>query len=73
MIVFTSSSTVTNLIEMIKADSLREALKGTAIAAIGPITRQTAEKYGLEVKVQPSQYTIPALADAILSFYAKPQ
>lgn len=73
MIVFTSSSTVTNLVEMMKPESLRETVKGTVIAAIGPITKQTAEKLGLEVQVQPHQYTIPALVDAILNFYAKPQ
>jgi uroporphyrinogen III methyltransferase/synthase len=71
MIVFTSSSTVTNMVEMVKPSTLRETLKQTAIAAIGPITKQTAESQGLEVQVQPSQYTIPALVDAIVSFYGK--
>ena len=33
------------------------------------VTKQTAEGCGLEVQVQPSQYTIPALVDAIVSFY----
>ncbi|HEU0007403.1 MAG TPA: uroporphyrinogen-III C-methyltransferase [Terriglobia bacterium] len=71
MIVFTSSSTVTNMVEMVKPSTLRETLKQTAIAAIGPITKQTAESQGLEVQVQPSQYTIPALVDAIVNFYGK--
>jgi uroporphyrinogen III methyltransferase / synthase len=69
MIVFTSSSTVTNLVEMVKPGTLRETLRHTAIAAIGPITKQTAEGQGLEVQVQPTQYTIPALVNAIVSFY----
>jgi len=69
MIVFTSSSTVTSMVEMIKPGALRESLKHTAIAAIGPVTKQTAEGCGLEVKGQPSQYTIPALVDAIVEFY----
>ena len=71
MIVFTSSSTVTNMVEMVKPGALQETLKHSAIAAIGPITKQTAESQGLEVQVQPSQYTIPALVDAIVSFYGK--
>ena len=71
MIVFTSSSTVTNMVEMAILGPLTETFKHTAIAAIGPITKQTAEVYGLEVHVQPSQYTIPALVDAIVSFYGK--
>ena len=53
MIVFTSSSTVTNMVEMVKPGALQETLKHTAIAAIGPITKQTAEGHGLEVQVQP--------------------
>ena len=69
MIVFTSSSTVTNLVEMAKPGALRDTLKQTVIAAIGPVTKQTAEGCGLEVQVQPSQYTIPALVDAIVEFY----
>jgi uroporphyrinogen III methyltransferase/synthase len=73
MIVFTSSSTVTNMVEMIKPGALRDTLKHTAIAAIGPITKQTAEGQGLKVQVQPSQYTIPALVDAIVSFYGQGQ
>ena len=71
MIVFTSSSTVTNLAEMARPGILRDTLKNTAVAAIGPITKQAAEGQGLEVQVQPSQYTIPALVDAIVSFYGK--
>jgi uroporphyrinogen III methyltransferase/synthase len=71
MVVFTSSSTVTNLAEMVKPGILRDTLKKTAIAAIGPITKQAAEGQGLEVQVQPNQYTIPALVDAIVSFYGK--
>jgi len=71
MIAFTSSSTVTNMVEMVEPGALRETLKHTSIAAIGPITKRTAESQGLEVQVQPSQYTIPALVDAIVSFYGK--
>ena len=71
MIVFTSSSTVTNLVAMAGPGALRDTLGQSAIAAIGPVTRQTAEGCGLKVQVQPSQYTIPALVDAIVSFYGK--
>jgi uroporphyrinogen III methyltransferase/synthase len=71
MVVFTSSSTVTNLVEMAKPGMLSGTLKNTAIAAIGPITKETAEGCGLEVQVQPRHYTIPALVDAIVSFYGK--
>lgn len=71
MIVFTSSSTVTNLVAMADTGALADAVKRCAIAAIGPITKQTAENCGLAVHVQPAQYTIPALVDAIAAFYGK--
>ncbi|MCI0622246.1 MAG: uroporphyrinogen-III C-methyltransferase [Acidobacteria bacterium] len=71
MIVFTSSSTVSNLAEMLKPHSLPEMLKPATVAAIGPITKRTVEDHGLQVQVQPSQYTIPSLVEAIVSFYGK--
>jgi uroporphyrinogen III methyltransferase/synthase len=71
MIVFTSSSTVTNLVEMVKPGTLRDVLSDTTVAAIGPITKQTAEAHDLEVHVQPSLYTIPALVDAIARYYER--
>ncbi len=70
MVTFTSSSTVTNFLEMLGEE--REALlKNVKVATIGPITAKTAEKAGLQVDVQPAAYTIPALVDSILDFYGK--
>lgn len=72
MIVFTSSSTVSNFAEMSKPAPLTESLKRTVVAAIGPITARTAEDLGLQVKVRPRQYSIPALLKEILNFYGHP-
>ena len=69
MVVFTSSSTVSNLVEIVRPSPLKELLDGIAVATIGPITAQTAERYGLKVSVQPSQYSIPALVKAIVEFF----
>ncbi|MDH5297397.1 MAG: uroporphyrinogen-III C-methyltransferase [Desulfobulbaceae bacterium] len=68
MVTFTSSSTVTNFLEMLGADRDR-LLAGVTFAAIGPITAKTAAKHGLAIDVQPASYTIPALVDAIVDFY----
>jgi uroporphyrinogen III methyltransferase/synthase len=65
MIVFTSSSTVSNLAEIVQPASLKDLLDQTAIACIGPITARRAEEYGLQVSVQPEQYSIPSLVRAI--------
>jgi uroporphyrinogen III methyltransferase/synthase len=70
LIVFTSSSTVSNLADMVKPDSLSSLLTETAVAAIGPITAKTAEALGLTVQVQPRQYSMPSLVEAILKFFS---
>jgi uroporphyrinogen-III synthase len=63
IITFTSSSTVTNLIDMLDGDATR---LGTArIACIGPITEATAREHGLEVAITASEYSIPGLIDAL--------
>lgn len=74
-ITFTASSTVTNLMEMLDqngrdllAQQSREG--GLTVAAIGPITADTAKGYGLEVKVQPEKFTIEALTEALSAYYA---
>jgi uroporphyrinogen III methyltransferase / synthase len=64
-VVFTSSSAVTNLFRLLPEGEMREHLRGIKIASIGPITSGTAREYGLEVAVEPPEYTIPALVRAI--------
>ena len=69
-ITFTSSSTVSNFFKVLPPDQVLPRLKGVAIASIGPITSETAREYGLEVTIEPADYTIPALADAIAEYFA---
>ena len=40
------------------------------MACIGPITADTARAAGLRVDVVPEEYTIPALAGAIVDHFA---
>jgi uroporphyrinogen III methyltransferase/synthase len=69
-IAFTSSSTVRNLAQLFDTQDLSEALAGVVIACIGDITATTAADYGLQVKIQPEQFTIPALARAIADYFS---
>ena len=64
LVAFTSSSTVTNFCELLGADVAR----GLKAAAIGPITAETAHAAGLEVVVQPREYTVAALIAAIRDY-----
>lgn len=73
MITFTSSSTVTNLLELLKRrgiDNPAEHLAGIPIASIGPITSKTVMDSGLTVTVEPDHSTIDSLIDAIAAYRA---
>ncbi len=69
-IAFTSSSTVRNLAQLFDTHDLSEALTGLVVACIGDITATTAADYGLQIKIQPQQFTIPALARAIADYFS---
>lgn len=66
-VTFTSSSTVVNFVEMFPEEDLSALLTGVTIACIGPITAETAGRYGLAADVIPSSFTIPSLADALVT------
>jgi len=65
MITFTSSSTVENFIEMIED---KRCLEDMIVAAIGPITAETARRNGLEVDIVASEYDIEGLYEAIIEY-----
>jgi len=68
-IAFTSSSTVRNLALLFDTHNLSDVLSGVAIACIGDITAATASEYGLRTDIQPSEFTVPALARAIAEHF----
>lgn len=71
LVTFTSSSTVTNFARLFPARDLPRLLSGVAVGCIGPITAATARDLGLTVDIQPAEYTIPALATAIVEFFRR--
>jgi uroporphyrinogen III methyltransferase/synthase len=68
-VTFTSGSTVRNLIVMLGANP-EACLARTAIAVIGPVTRQDVQNAGLDVAVEPDEATIPALVDAVCRYFS---
>lgn len=67
LVTFTSSSTVTNLIQALgSAESLHHA----KTAAIGPITAETCRKHGIEPDIVAEEYTIAGLMQAIRKKFA---
>jgi uroporphyrinogen III methyltransferase/synthase len=69
-VTFTSSSTVSNFFSLFDRDEILARLRGVAIASIGPITSQTAGEYGLKIDIQPADYTIRSLAQAICDYFS---
>jgi uroporphyrin-III C-methyltransferase len=68
-ITFTSSSTVTNLLELLRKNGMENPaahLAGIDIASIGPVTSKTAAEAGLTVTIEPQEATIEALIEALV-------
>jgi uroporphyrinogen III methyltransferase / synthase len=73
VLTFASSSTVTNFARLVGQDHFQKLAAKAVIAAIGPVTAATLEKYGLRAQIQPQNYTIPALTQAIVDYFQAPQ
>jgi len=69
MVTFTSSSTVANFSALLPPEEIRQLMEGVQVAAIGPITADTAREYGYPVAVSAATYTIDGLCDAILGHF----
>jgi uroporphyrinogen III methyltransferase/synthase len=69
VVTFTSSSTVRSFCALFGAAELPRLMAGVAVACIGPITRATAQGRGLTPQIVPTDYTIPALARAIVAHF----
>ncbi|MEG0012738.1 MAG: uroporphyrinogen-III C-methyltransferase [Cellulosilyticaceae bacterium] len=65
-ITFTSSSTVTNLLELLGKEN-SELLNGSKLISIGEITSETMELMGLQVYAMPEQFTLDEMITCIVS------
>jgi uroporphyrinogen III methyltransferase / synthase len=65
IVAFTSSSTVERLVEGL-GEGASALLRRTQVAAIGPITADTAQRLGLPASVVASEYTAAGLVDALV-------
>lgn len=64
---FTSSSTVSNLMELLEGNT--SALKDATIACIGPITAGRAAELGLSAEIVAAEHTIAGLIEAVESHF----
>jgi uroporphyrinogen III methyltransferase / synthase len=70
LLTFASSATVHNFAALVGREKFQELAQNAIVAAIGPITAASLAEYGLAPQIQPADFTIPALAEAIIRFYA---
>ena len=68
LVTFTSSSTVTNFLEMFPAHVPEVLLADVKVAVIGPTTHQTVIERGVRVDMVANKATIESLVEAILAF-----
>jgi uroporphyrinogen III methyltransferase / synthase len=73
IVTFTSASAVKNFVRVFGAEAAADLLKLTAVASIGPVTAEAAERFAIRTTIMPSQYTIPALVDAIVDHVVRQQ
>lgn len=67
-VTFTSSSTVENFLALLGPDAV-ELLQDVTIVSIGPLTSATARRHGLNVQVEPPDYTLEGMVAALITYY----
>jgi len=70
-ITFTSSSTVKNFFSLCPESIRTHILNNAQVACIGPITRRTAERYGLRCSIEPRQSTITSMVNEIEKAFSR--
>ncbi|PLS16883.1 uroporphyrinogen-III synthase [Bacillus sp. M6-12] len=68
VVTFTSSSTVEHFVQVVNDYNLGGKISRLHFVCIGPISRKTAEKYGLSVAASPRVYTAEAMIDELGSY-----
>jgi uroporphyrinogen III methyltransferase/synthase len=73
VVTFTSASAVRNFVRILGAEPAADLLESAVVACIGPVTAEAASRSNIRTAIQPSNYTIPALVDAIADHFGKYQ
>jgi uroporphyrinogen III methyltransferase/synthase len=68
--VFTSSSTIRNLMDILGQEEGEKVLLESTVAVLGPVTGKTAESFGKRAEIAPGENTVAALLKAIGDYYS---
>jgi uroporphyrinogen III methyltransferase / synthase len=69
LIVFTSSSTISNLFETLGLEAGKQLLHHSTVAVLGPVTGNTAQSFGKSPEIIPKENTVASLIEAIGGYY----
>jgi uroporphyrinogen III methyltransferase/synthase len=69
VVTFTSTSAVRNFVRLIGEEPAADLMRGVVVASIGPLTAETAAQRNIQTTVMPTEYTVPALVDAIANHF----
>jgi len=72
LMVFTSSSTITNWIAIWGREAGAQRMMKSTVAVLGPVTAHTAESFGKKAEIVPRQNTVASLLEAIRHYYSVP-
>src|SRR5438132_867265 len=64
-------STVRTFVQVLGAEPAADLLRTTVVASIGPVTAEAATQCHIQTTLMPSEYTIPALVEAIADYFEK--
>ncbi|HBA88113.1 MAG TPA: uroporphyrinogen-III C-methyltransferase [Geobacter sp.] len=67
---FTSSSTVQNLAAILGENRFLHLMEKVKVASIGPVTSKSCRELGLEVHMEPAEYTLDALSAEMIKYFA---
>ena len=71
LVTFTSSSTVSNLVDILIHGGREKYIKKLRGASIGPVTSGTAAELEVPILVEANQHTIAGLSESILNFFKR--
>jgi uroporphyrinogen III methyltransferase/synthase len=71
LIVFTSSSAVRNMVDILGPEDGKRMLLESVVAVLGPITGTTAASFGKRAEILPGQSTIASLIEEIRRYYSR--
>jgi uroporphyrinogen III methyltransferase/synthase len=69
VLTFTSSSTVTNFVEIMGRDFTLPA--HVDVACIGPVTEAAAKKAGFKIDIQQEEYTMEGLVQSLVDYFGR--